>query len=210
MGALGPFVTILCILEPPQQLIRPEDLGPLVEGQVGGDQDGPALAALAEELEEQFRPDGGQGAEAQFVDDQQVESDSCRCRLKGGFGSCREAIAEVFKEGVATADDFMSEVLSKAYQALTNSTDPAVKYFVETLTVLSKQPRDYVPCVEWLGQYDRQIRRRIQGALRVDLSPSEIMEIFVHVMLYGGYFTARTAMRIACSVFTEQGIMPRQ
>ena len=61
-------VTILCILEPPQQLIRPEDLGPLVEGQVGGDQDGPALAALAEELEERFRPDGGQGeAEAGTV-----------------------------------------------------------------------------------------------------------------------------------------------
>ncbi len=61
-----------------------------------------------------------------------------------------------------------------------------------------------------LGQYDRQIRRRIEGALRVGLTPSEIMEIFVHVMLYGGYLTARTAMLIARSVFTERGILPQQ
>ena len=57
-----------------------------------------------------------------------------------------------------------------------------------------------------LGQYDRQIRNRIEGALRVGMSPSEIMEVFIQVMLYGGYFTTRTAMRIARSVFTEQGV----
>ena len=50
-----------------------EDLGPLVEGQVGGHQDGAPFAALAEDLEEEFRPGGGQGDEAQFVDDQQAE-----------------------------------------------------------------------------------------------------------------------------------------
>ena len=47
--------------------------GPLIEGKVGGDQDGPALAALAEDLEKEFSPGGGQEYEAQFVDDQQVE-----------------------------------------------------------------------------------------------------------------------------------------
>ena len=57
-----------------------------------------------------------------------------------------------------------------------------------------------------LGQYDRQIRRRIEGALRVGLSPKEIMEVFIQVMLYGGYFTTRTAMRVARSVFVEQGV----
>ena len=57
-----------------------------------------------------------------------------------------------------------------------------------------------------LGQYDRQIRRRIEGALRVGMTPTEIMEVFIQVMLYGGYFTTRTAMRIARSVFTEQGL----
>ena len=56
------------------EAFRSEDLGPFVEGQVGGDQDGAPLVALAEHLEEQFRPGGGQGHEAQFVDDQQVQA----------------------------------------------------------------------------------------------------------------------------------------
>ena len=57
-----------------------------------------------------------------------------------------------------------------------------------------------------LGQYDRQIRRRIEGALRVGVTPKEIMEVFFHLILYGGYINSRTAMRVARSVFTEQGI----
>ena len=57
-----------------------------------------------------------------------------------------------------------------------------------------------------MGRYDRQIRSRIEGALRVGMTPSEVMEVFIQVMLYGGYFTTRAAMRIARSVFTEQGI----
>ena len=64
--------------EPVQQrageAFRSEHLGPLVERQVGGDQDGAALVALPEDLEEQFRSGGGQGDEAQFVDDQQAEA----------------------------------------------------------------------------------------------------------------------------------------
>ena len=43
---------------------RAKHLGPLIERQVGGDQDGAALVALAEDLEEQFRSGGGQGDEA--------------------------------------------------------------------------------------------------------------------------------------------------
>ena len=57
-----------------------------------------------------------------------------------------------------------------------------------------------------LGRYDRQIRRRISGALRVGMTPGEIMEVFIQLTLYGGYFTTRTAMQIARSVFTEEGI----
>ncbi len=57
-----------------------------------------------------------------------------------------------------------------------------------------------------MGRYDRQIRSRIEGALRVGMTRSEVMEVFIQVMLYGGYFTTRAAMRIARSVFTEQGI----
>ena len=59
--------------EPVQQrageAFRTEHPGPLIEGQVGGDQDGPPLVAQAEDIEEQFRAGGGQGDEAQFVDD---------------------------------------------------------------------------------------------------------------------------------------------
>ena len=47
--------------EPVQQrageAFRTEHLGPLIEGQVGGDQDGAALVALAEDLEEEFADD---------------------------------------------------------------------------------------------------------------------------------------------------------
>ena len=57
-----------------------------------------------------------------------------------------------------------------------------------------------------LGRYDRQTRRRIEGALGVGMKPSEIMEVFIHLTLYGGYFTTRTAMQIARSVFTERGL----
>ena len=66
---------------------RPEDLGPFVEGEVGGDQDGPAFVALAEDLEEQFRPGGGQGDEPQLIDDQQVEWNSFRWRLSSRLAS---------------------------------------------------------------------------------------------------------------------------
>ena len=52
---------------------RSEDLAPLIEGEVDGDQDGAALVSLVEYLEEQFRPGGVQGNEAQFVDDDELE-----------------------------------------------------------------------------------------------------------------------------------------
>ena len=54
--------------------LRPEDLGPLVEGQIGGHQGGAPFVALAEDLEEQFRPGVGQGHEAQLVDDEEPEA----------------------------------------------------------------------------------------------------------------------------------------
>ena len=53
----------------PGEALRTEDLGPFVEWQVGGDQDGAPLVALAEDLEEQIRPGGGH-----FVDEQQAEA----------------------------------------------------------------------------------------------------------------------------------------
>ena len=57
-----------------------------------------------------------------------------------------------------------------------------------------------------MGVYDAQMRRRIRGALGVGMTPEEVMEIFIHLSMYGGYVNARTAMRIARSVFNELGI----
>jgi 4-carboxymuconolactone decarboxylase len=61
-----------------------------------------------------------------------------------------------------------------------------------------------------LGHYDQQIRRCIEGALRIGMTLEEIMEVFIQLTLYGGYFNTRTAMRIARSVFTEQGLSEKE
>ena len=58
----------------PGEPLGAEHVSPLVEGQVGGDQDGASFVALAEDLEEEFRAGGGPGDEAQLVDDQQSEA----------------------------------------------------------------------------------------------------------------------------------------
>ena len=59
-----------------------------------------------------------------------------------------------------------------------------------------------------LGQYDRQIRRLIEGALHVGATPQEIMEVFFQLVFYGSYTNSRTAMRVARSVFVEKGVAP--
>ena len=50
-----------------------EDLGPLVERQVGGHHCGSPLAEMPECLEEQFGPGLGQGDESQFIYAQQIQ-----------------------------------------------------------------------------------------------------------------------------------------
>ena len=67
------------------QAFRAEDLGPLIEGQVGGDEDGAPLVALAEDLEEEFRAGGGKGHEACSSMISRLRRDSCRCRLSSRF-----------------------------------------------------------------------------------------------------------------------------
>ena len=67
------------------------------------------------------------------------------------FGSRRQALIEAVQKGFNIGDDFMANVARNACRTLLDSADPAVRYFVSTLDVLPKQPRDVVPCVEWLG-----------------------------------------------------------
>ena len=59
-----------------------------------------------------------------------------------------------------------------------------------------------------MGQYDRQIRRLIEGAIHVGATPREIMEVFIQLIFYGSYTNSRTAMRVARSVFVEHGLTP--
>lgn len=54
-----------------------------------------------------------------------------------------------------------------------------------------------------MGVYDAQMRRRIRGAVAVGMTSEEVMEIFIHLSMYGGYMNTRTGMRIARSVFNE-------
>jgi hypothetical protein len=65
--------------EPVQQCageaFRAVDFGPLLEGQVRGDEGRSALIALAELLEEQLGAGLGQRHEAQFIDDEQLIAD---------------------------------------------------------------------------------------------------------------------------------------
>src|SRR6516165_11344964 len=51
---------------------RPEHTGPLVERQIGGDNDGAALVTLAEDLEQELRTGRRQGDVTELVDDQQL------------------------------------------------------------------------------------------------------------------------------------------
>ena len=50
------------------------------------------------------------------------------------------------------------------------------------------------------------LRRHIERSLNLGLTPEQILEAFVHLILFGGYINSRTAMRVARSVFTEQGL----
>ena len=62
------------------QPLRAEDRGPLVKGQVGGDQNRTSLVSLTEDLEEELRAGLGERDEAKLVDDEQLEA--CQLLLK--------------------------------------------------------------------------------------------------------------------------------
>ena len=67
------------------------------------------------------------------------------------FNTWSEALADAIQKGFNIGDDFMANVARNAYATLLEAADPAVRYFANTLDVLPRQPRDVVPCVEWLG-----------------------------------------------------------
>ena len=75
----------------------------------------------------------------------------------GGYNAPTEALGDAIKEDFKIGDDLSKDILINAYETLLKTADPAVRYYADTLNVLTKQPRDLVPCVEWVGS-DREGR----------------------------------------------------
>ena len=67
--------------EGPGEPLRAKDLGPLVEGQVGGSQDRAAFMALAEDFEEQLGAGLGLGYEASSSTIRSLRRASFLCKL---------------------------------------------------------------------------------------------------------------------------------
>ena len=67
------------------------------------------------------------------------------------FSTWTDALTDAVQQGFNIGDDFMASLARNAYWTLLEATDPAVRYFASTLDVLPGQPRDAIPCVEWLG-----------------------------------------------------------
>ena len=74
----------------PVRRSEPNNLGPLVEGQFGGHQDGAPLVELAKDREGQFRAGAGQGDEAQSMISR-LSQESCFWRL----GVCLSSLTSI-------------------------------------------------------------------------------------------------------------------
>ena len=72
-------------------------------------------------------------------------------KWRQGFSTWSVALADAVQNGFTIGDDFLVEIVRSAYRTLLEAADPAVRYFASTLGVLPNQPRDIIPCVEWLG-----------------------------------------------------------
>ena len=66
-------------------------------------------------------------------------------------GNYRDAMATAVKRKFKIGDAYAGDSARKAYLGLTESSDLAVRYFANTLDILPGQPRNAIPCVEWLG-----------------------------------------------------------
>ena len=78
------------------------------------------------------------------------ESDDSYIEWLQGHPNFREAMAAAVRDDFKIGDAYAVDNARKAYLELTESPDPAVRYFANTLDVLPKQPRDVVPEVNWL------------------------------------------------------------
>ena len=70
--------------------------------------------------------------------------------------SLREALTDAFQRDFAIGDEFMNKMVRHAYQSLTQSPDPAIRYLVSSIDVLPSQPRDSIPLIEWSDSQEEQ------------------------------------------------------
>ena len=68
-----------------------------------------------------------------------------------GFSTWSDALTDAVQKDFNIGDDFVANLARNAFETLREAADPAVRYFASTLDVLPGQPRDVIPCVEWLG-----------------------------------------------------------
>ena len=73
-----------------------------------------------------------------------------------GFSTWSDALADAVQKDFNIGDDFVANLARNAFETLLEAADPAVRYFASTLDVLPCQPRDVIPCVEWLGPEKEQ------------------------------------------------------
>ena len=72
-------------------------------------------------------------------------------KWRRGFSTWSDALADAVQQDFNVGDDCMANLTRKAYRTLLEAADSGVRYFASTLDVLPRQPRDVIPCVEWLG-----------------------------------------------------------
>src|SRR5690606_4537458 len=88
-------------------LVSGEDLGPLAEGEIGRDDDGAALVARREEIEEELASGAIEGDEAELVDDEELEAsetalEARELALVAGFEQGADEVGRTPEGDVAT------------------------------------------------------------------------------------------------------------
>ena len=69
--------------------------------------------------------------------------------------SFKDALSQAAKCEFDLGHEYTSVVSKKAYEALMEASDPAVKYFATSLDVVPKQPREIVPEVRWIDPNEK-------------------------------------------------------
>ena len=132
--------------------------------------------------------------------------------------TCREALKEAVRKGFNVKDDeFISQTLKEAYQELSQSEDPAVRYFIDTLTYLPKgsqrRHRNARPEVEWLDRGKRNgkvvtpagtalgfINKYSNGAWGIDPMAAQVTDIAEELADARYYLVNRRTKQVTVTV----------